>query len=47
MKKIFYLVAILIAFISCNSNYKTTITSKTVEHVDIVRIEENNGIYYS
>ena len=45
MKKIFYLSVILLAFISCTSNYETTTTSTTLEHVDIIRVKVNGGVY--
>lgn len=39
MKKIFYLTAILLVFISCTSNYKTTTTRTVIEKVDIIKLE--------
>ena len=39
MKKIFYLAAILLAFISCTSNYTTTTTNTPIEHVDLINVK--------
>ena len=39
MKKIFYLAAILLAFISCTSNYETTTTQVTIEHADLIDVK--------
>lgn len=39
MKKIFYLMTILLAFISCTSGYTTTSTYTALEHVDIINVE--------
>jgi hypothetical protein len=44
MKKIFYLAAILLAFISCTSDYTTTITNSSIEHVDLIYVEGYTGI---
>lgn len=44
MKKIFYLTAILLAFISCTSNYTTTSTHTPIEHVDLINVEGYTGI---
>lgn len=44
MKKIFYLAAILLAFIGCTSNYTTTTTNTTIEHVDHINVEGYTGI---
>lgn len=44
MKKIFYLAAILLTFISCASDYKITTTYTTIEHVDLIKVEGYEGI---
>lgn len=44
MKKIFYLTAILLAFISCTSDYKTTTTYTALDHVDLINVKGYTGI---
>jgi hypothetical protein len=44
MKKIFYLAAILLALNSCTSDYTTTTTNSSIEHVDIISIKGYDGI---
>lgn len=44
MKKIFYLAAILLAFIGCTSDYTTTTTNATIEHVDLIYVEGHTSI---
>ena len=44
MKKIFYLAAILLTFISCTSDYTTTATNSSIEHVDLIYVEGYTGI---
>ena len=44
MKKIFYLAAILLAFISCTSDYTTTTTNVSIEHVDLIYVEGYTSI---
>jgi hypothetical protein len=39
MKKIFYLTVFLLTFISCTSNYETTTTCTTIDHVKILNVE--------
>jgi hypothetical protein len=44
MKKIFYLASILLALNSCTSDYTTTTTNSSIEHVDIISIKGYDGI---
>ena len=44
MKKIFYLAAILLAFIGCTSDYTTTTTNASIEHVDLIYVEGYTSI---
>ena len=44
MKKIFYLAVILLAFISCTSDYKTTTTYTALDHVDLINVKGYTGI---
>ena len=39
MKKIFYLTIILLAFISCTSDYETTTTYTALEHADVINVQ--------
>lgn len=44
MKKIFYLTAILLAFIGCTGNHTTSSTRMTLEHIDIINIKGYDAI---
>ena len=44
MKKIFYLAAILLAFIGCTDNCTTSSTRMIIEHVDIINIKGYDAI---
>ena len=39
MKKIFYLAAILLAFVSCTPNHTTTHTNVQADHIDYISID--------
>ena len=39
MKKIFYLILILSAFVSCTTNHTTTHTNMQVDHIDYLTID--------
>lgn len=44
MKKIFYLAAILLAFISCTSDYTATTTNTQMEHIDFINVKGYTSI---